>query len=425
MKRIAAVVLFLCALRVIGFSQSEEWICYNLFRSSDDITDLGKEAVSGAAQAVWAASELNGGNLTLTGTISQTAPGSDIWTYSASPSDKLVVVFASGPTLEFTFTTFNGYFSGTWEDFVNSHSLDFTVTWSSVLDLHIISTANPVSGATIWQRQIQGTTNYQGTQWTLNINHSGKDSSTVDANFAYREYSESVSGTSSVAGVSVNINETYWSVYVYSNISPPARWTFNKWITTNSSATVGSDTYQFQNAQVRWAGSTRYPDSVDAGHYNEAIDSEYWLAGGTMQKNGTHFGNVVFSGPVVSGTYGPLLILFTNDSRKILLHSLLQWWVTDVQENYTGVPSTITLFQNYPNPFNPVTEVRYQLSEVSNVTLKIYDVLGREIATLVDEVKQPGFYQVQWDATNVPSGVYFSTIKAGTVVQTQKMMLMK
>ena len=83
------------------------------------------------------------------------------------------------------------------------------------------------------------------------------------------------------------------------------------------------------------------------------------------------------------------------------------------------------LAQNYPNPFNPTTNITYVLPKTENVSLKVYDVLGREVATLVNEVKPAGVYTVPFNASNLASGVYFYKLQAGSFVQTKKMMLVK
>ncbi len=88
-------------------------------------------------------------------------------------------------------------------------------------------------------------------------------------------------------------------------------------------------------------------------------------------------------------------------------------------------PYEFSLRQNYPNPFNPTTEIRYQISEVSRVTLKVFDVLGREVATLVNEAKAPGKYEIQFDASNLSSGVYYYQLRAGSFVATKKMLLIR
>ncbi|MBK9404971.1 MAG: T9SS type A sorting domain-containing protein [Ignavibacteria bacterium] len=106
--------------------------------------------------------------------------------------------------------------------------------------------------------------------------------------------------------------------------------------------------------------------------------------------------------------------------------------------NLTGInnissenPECITLNQNYPNPFNPTTIINYQLSKFSNVSLKVYDVLGNEIKTLVNEYKPAGNYSVTFDAgdtgqgNNLSSGIYFYTLNAGLQKQTKSMLLIK
>lgn len=75
------------------------------------------------------------------------------------------------------------------------------------------------------------------------------------------------------------------------------------------------------------------------------------------------------------------------------------------------VPASFALFQNYPNPFNPTTNIEFQIADAGFVTLKVYDVLGRRVATLVDEVEQPGSHEVQFDGSHLASGVYFYRIE--------------
>ena len=88
-------------------------------------------------------------------------------------------------------------------------------------------------------------------------------------------------------------------------------------------------------------------------------------------------------------------------------------------------PLTTGLWQNYPNPFNPSTTIKYSISKRSYITLKIYDMLGREIEALVNSVKPAGNYQVEFYAVDLPSGVYFYRIQAGSFNQVRKMLLIK
>ncbi|MFH1195050.1 MAG: T9SS type A sorting domain-containing protein [bacterium] len=99
--------------------------------------------------------------------------------------------------------------------------------------------------------------------------------------------------------------------------------------------------------------------------------------------------------------------------------------VTSVEEAETTIPTTFNLEQNYPNPFNPTTVISYQLSVTSNVELKIYDILGREMATLVNEIKSPGHYEVNFNGDDLSSGIYFYKIQAGEFSAVRKMMLLK
>ncbi len=90
-----------------------------------------------------------------------------------------------------------------------------------------------------------------------------------------------------------------------------------------------------------------------------------------------------------------------------------------------NIPTSFALYQNYPNPFNPSTAISYQLSAVSFVTLKVYDMLGREVATLANQRQNAGSYTVTFDAGKLPSGVYFYRLTAGSMTETKKMVLIK
>jgi subtilisin-like proprotein convertase family protein len=105
----------------------------------------------------------------------------------------------------------------------------------------------------------------------------------------------------------------------------------------------------------------------------------------------------------------------------------------------SNIPGTFRLYQNYPNPFNPVTKIKFDipLAPLSpleggtggkprgSVSLKVYDVSGREVTTLVSDILNPGSYEIEWDASNNPSGVYFYRLHAGVHNETRKMILLK
>ena len=105
--------------------------------------------------------------------------------------------------------------------------------------------------------------------------------------------------------------------------------------------------------------------------------------------------------------------------------------ISDIKQTQSKIPDAYELYQNYPNPFNPTTVISYRLPVVSNVTLKVYDVLGREVATLVNEPKTPGNYEVTFDGSDLSSGIYFYRLQvnsqgsAESFSQTKKFVLMK
>ena len=116
------------------------------------------------------------------------------------------------------------------------------------------------------------------------------------------------------------------------------------------------------------------------------------------------------------------------------------WWTRDVTLAFAAVvdiygsmenddaenePNEFSLEQNYPNPFNPSTKIKYSVNSTQNVSLKVYDVLGNEIATLVNEEREPGAYEVEFNRSDLSSGIYFYQLKAGKFLETKKMILLK
>lgn len=94
-------------------------------------------------------------------------------------------------------------------------------------------------------------------------------------------------------------------------------------------------------------------------------------------------------------------------------------------DNYSNLPFVYKLHQNYPNPFNPVSTIKFDIPKESKVVIKIYDLIGREVMTLVNELKQPGFYETVFDGRNLASGLYIYRIEAGSFVDVKKMVLVK
>jgi hypothetical protein len=89
------------------------------------------------------------------------------------------------------------------------------------------------------------------------------------------------------------------------------------------------------------------------------------------------------------------------------------------------LPTKMGLYQNYPNPFNPVTTIKYDLPKDSHVSLKIFELTGREVTTLVKEKKMAGNYSITFDGGHLASGVYFYQLKSGDFMETKKMILLR
>lgn len=191
-----------------------------------------------------------------------------------------------------------------------------------------------------------------------------------------------------------------------------------------------------------------WPDYVTAEtgasvvlHYG-SVDNPVYAGVGFkgMFPSGTQQGAVVYCG-------FPFETITTKANRDTLMQRVYQYFdlLSDVKEEFTsGTPHEFKLEQNYPNPFNPSTTIRFSLPSLSttqakgslpagqagvgvgsHVTLEVYDVLGREVATLVNEVKQPGTYIVQWQASDKASGVYYYKLTAGEYSSVKKMLLLR
>lgn len=140
-----------------------------------------------------------------------------------------------------------------------------------------------------------------------------------------------------------------------------------------------------------------------------------------------------FLGINVAQNSVPCIVDLNNDGDKDMilgntkggLYYYENWDVFGIQQIGNEIPSEFNLHQNYPNPFNPLTNIKFQVPNEGFVKLVVFDLLGRELATLVNENLKPGVYKADWDASSYPSGVYFYRLESGTASFTKKMMLIK
>jgi len=119
-------------------------------------------------------------------------------------------------------------------------------------------------------------------------------------------------------------------------------------------------------------------------------------------------------------------IYFSNFNKNygLSVRCLKDASTTSVEQE-EGLPTSFELMQNYPNPFNPSTVISYRLSAFSKVSLKVFDILGKEVATLVNEYQQPGNFVKTFHGTSLPSGIYFYRLQADNFTDSKKMILIK
>jgi hypothetical protein len=128
----------------------------------------------------------------------------------------------------------------------------------------------------------------------------------------------------------------------------------------------------------------------------------------------------------VSAVNGHIRPVWSNMTNHSIYTAIVDTFYTiGINNNEEIIPGFFKLYQNYPNPFNPVTKISYDLPKSGFVSLKVYDMLGREVTTLVNEVKKEGSYLVDFDGSNLASGVYFFKLKSNDFVDIKKMILLK
>ena len=152
----------------------------------------------------------------------------------------------------------------------------------------------------------------------------------------------------------------------------------------------------------------------------QVIISQSVVASGGAMMDGGDIG--------VTATVGQPVIGITSNGNEAVQSGFwygLEEVVTRVEETQETVPTEFKLVQNYPNPFNPTTTIQYSIASATHVTLRVYDMLGREVATLVDEEMQPGSYQTTFSAAELPSGLYFYRIQAADFQQVRKLTVVK
>ena len=179
-----------------------------------------------------------------------------------------------------------------------------------------------------------------------------------------------------------------------------------------------SRTYSFGNLTQDSVLSTTETVSVPAGNFNnciEILETQFNSSGVPIFREYHYYANGV----------GMVKNVRTIPNSEAHTDELISYVVTGVEEVNHPAPSAYSLSQNYPNPFNPITKISWQSPVSSWQTLIVYDVLGNEVQTLVNEVRSAGNYELEYNASGLSSGFYFYKLTAGSFAETKKMLLMK
>ncbi|MFH1195529.1 MAG: T9SS type A sorting domain-containing protein [bacterium] len=156
----------------------------------------------------------------------------------------------------------------------------------------------------------------------------------------------------------------------------------------------------------------------------QSLIAQYSISTGVLSSGGA---SIVGSNYSITGTTGQTFIGTTAENFMV---SSGFWYttsaiLTNIISTDDYIPFKFSLEQNYPNPFNPTTTIRFSIPERTNVVLKIFDLLGAEITSLVNEELKPGVYQVVFNATGIASGIYFYSIQTGEFHEVKKLMIIK
>jgi len=152
---------------------------------------------------------------------------------------------------------------------------------------------------------------------------------------------------------------------------------------------------------------------LNCGPFSMNSGSEQFLVTGSVISRGSYNYNAIG------------VILNASDNAKNFYNSSFGGTPIGINSISTELPQSFSLEQNYPNPFNPVTKFKFSIPVAGSVSLKIYDISGREVAEILNKPMQPGTYEADWDASAFSSGVYFYSIQAGEFNSTKKMVLVK
>ena len=243
---------------------------------------------------------------------------------------------------------------------------------------------------------------------TLTVTKSAPGSGSIDVKLhrVTSEWGEGISNAGDTAGGKGAASATGDATWIHTFFNT-ANWTS---VGGDFSSTASASQSVAGVGSYDW-GSTSGMVSDVQGRLDDSANNFGWMVVGnestlqTAKQFGTHEITTTASRPTLVVSFTPL--------------------VTAVDDENGELPSEYNLAQNFSNPFNPATTIAYQLPQSGKVSLIVYDLLGAEVATLVNSVQSAGIHNVTWNAANVASGIYFYRLRAGSFTQTRKLVVIK
>jgi ligand-binding sensor domain-containing protein len=278
-----------------------------------------------------------------------------------------------------------------------------------------------------------GITKFDGTDWT-NFNDSNSDlPSTWIWSFAIDGYDNKWIGTYE-NGI-VKFDGTNWSEYNMDNSGLPADWVYSIAVDDSQNIWIGT----MGGGLAKFDGETwSVYNKSNSGLPNDSINCitidsnrNKWLGtqSGLVKFNGDEWNLFTSTSPDGYSKEVYAIAIDENGNKWIGTNAGIaafnETGIVSVEEDIDLAPTEFSLSQNYPNPFNPSTTINYKIPEESHVQIKVYDVMGREIKELVNDQKKAGSYRINFDGSNLSSGVYLCKINAGRFSGTRKMLLVK
>jgi photosystem II stability/assembly factor-like uncharacterized protein len=312
-------------------------------------------------------------------------------------------------------------------------STDSGLSWTEVTrpttkDLYSVSISNPTIVATGHEGTILVSTN-NGLTWNPHT------AGTASILFGVSANGTTAVGVGGQGAVVMSVNSgSGWGLtilggqltffYSTSFVNSATGWA------VGSDATLGNVIIKSTNSGFVWTGQTAPTTEQLFGVSFPALDTGTAVGG-----NGTiiHTSNSGTSWVIQTSGTNQILnaVSFANTNLGIAAGNsgtilrTTNGGLSGIHVISNNVPKSLSLSQNYPNPFNPNTKIKFDIAKQDNVKLSLYNVLGKEVAVLIDNQMNPGTYEIDWNAVNISSGVYFYKMTAGNFTEIHRMVLMK